>query len=361
VLFPAVRHELSFWYGNNRLVGDLVLPPTAGPHPVLLVVGEPNITDRDYSFWLDDLAEAGIASFTWDRPVWPADAPDPVRRVADHAREVLTAIDRLRCLSEVDVTAVALAGWGEGGWAAAQAATFSSQVRALILAATPTVPPTRLLEHRLVMRLRAAGHTGSDVVTARDVIRRRLDGLLAGSLPAEVDADSAGYQAERWYQDLAVDERFAHPSLVELTADPLPTLSAVSAPVLALFGEQDSTLPLEDSVRGVRTALEAAGHRDHRIAVVRGGDHVLRVRPGHGLGALADGRHQFGEWPTGLTQVIGEWLDVRIRATAALSCSASQLRREASAALPAALGRTHPHGARSGALPVRQLRRRISL
>ena len=238
----GVRHELSFWHGHDRRSGDLRLPPTAGPHPVLLVVQEPGRDQSDYSAWLDAVARAGIATFTWDRAGPRDESPGARLPVAHQAREVLSAVERLGRLPELDVAAVALVGWGEGGWVAAQAATYSNRIAAVILACTPAVVPTQ-----------ADGH------------------------------------------------------------DPRPTLSALTVPVLALFGEQDPCVPLEGSVRGVRTALRDAGHLDHRVAVVRGADHGLRVRAPHGLGPMVDGRHRFGDWPAGLTRLLVEWLDRRLR------------------------------------------------
>ena len=278
----------------------------------MLVVGEPDATERDYSCWLDGMAEAGFACFTWDRGDLDRSSTDPVRRVADQAREVLAALGRVSCLPDLDVSAVALVGWGEGGWAAAQAATFSNRIGALVLASTPTVAPASLVEHRTVRRLRDAGHAGSDVATARDVVRRRIEAVLAGRDVGELDALAEGHRHEPWYQALRSVEGADRPVAEDLPADPLPTLSAVAVPVLALFGEQDPTLPLEESVRGVRAALREAGHDDHQVAVVRGADRLLRVRPAHGLGCQVDGRHQFGEWPPGLTAVIADWLAARI-------------------------------------------------
>lgn len=371
VLFPAVRHELSFWHGSSRLMGDLVLPAAGGPHPVVALVGEPLVTERDRSAWLDGLAAAGYACFTWDRPEPSGCRPDPVRQAAEHAREVLAALERLRCEPVVDSSAVALLGWGEGGWAAAQAATFSSRVKALVLAGTPTADPARLLEHRVIEHLRAAGHAGSDVAAARAAVRRRLTDVMAVG-PGEWDglgdaagrAGALGEDLDRpWYTALQDVEAFTGVTAARLTADPLPTLTAVTVPVLALFGEQDSTLPLEESVRGIRDALRAAGHADHRVAVVRGGDHALRVRPGHGLGVLSAGRHQFGEWPPGLTAVLVEWLDARIHRLADVPAFAPPTDLWGA---PGA-GSGHPsvtdaprRPARPGPLPVRQVRRRIS-
>jgi hypothetical protein len=165
----------------------------------------------------------------------------------------------------------------------------------------------------------------------------------------------------------------ARPEAEQLPPDPLPTLSAVRVPVLALFGEQDPMLPLEESVRGVRTALRDAGHEDHRVAVVRGADRLLRVRPGHGLGSMIDGRHQFGEWPPGLTAVVADWLDARIRTHGELPAfpppevpdltpDLTQGPTPGRLAWSAASSGGGPRAWREARplLPVRQMRRRVS-
>ncbi|MDQ1287543.1 MAG: uncharacterized protein QG622_1108 [Actinomycetota bacterium] len=362
VLFPAIRHEVSFWHGNHRLDGDLVLPPGAGPHPVLLVVADPSLPDRDYSPWLDGLAGHGIASFTWDRGTSVDGAGDPRRRTVDHAREVLSAMDRLRSAPEVDATAIGLAGWGEGGWAAAQAVTFSDRARLLVLAGTPTTEPFDLVEHRILGHLRAAGYAGyaggggddGDAADgARDAVRCWIEGRAEGLSPAELDAGLARWRAEPWFGELgvAVEETAAAKTL---TMDPLPTLSAVSVPLLALFGEQDPLLPLARSVRSLGEALHVAGNTDHRIAVVRDADRALRVRPGHGLGRMVDGLHQFGEWPSGLTDVIAEWLVARLCEPGDVPAFAPP----ADALLVRPRLRVGPVS--TGHAPVRQVRRRIS-
>jgi dienelactone hydrolase len=300
VLFPAVRHEVSFWRGNVRLSGDLRLPASPGPHPVVLMVREPDCLGRDYSAWLDAMAGAGIASFSWDRPHHGSDAEEPAQRTGHQAREVLAAVDRLRSLAELDARATVLMGWGEGGWGAAQAATFSNQIAALILACTP-----------------------------------------AAGLPES----GTGF-------------------------DPRPSLSAVTVPVLALFGEQDPRVPLEGSVRGVRDALRDAGHSRYEVAVVRGADHELRVRPPHGLGPMIDGRHRFGDWPPGLTDLIVAWLRRHLRPDVVPAYPppphAPMLRAPVpQASAPQVPAAQVPVGSRSALwlpppVPVRQVRRRVT-
>jgi len=290
MVLPVVHHQVSFWSGPDRLDGELRLPGTPGPHPVLVVVGEPERRERDYSPWLDDLTIAGFASYTWDRPAPP---PSPVphqRRVMIQAREVLAVLDRLRCVPELGGGPVAVIGWGEGGWAAAQATTFSDEVCALVLACTPgpaTAP--------------RSGRTDRDVEDH----------------------------------------------------DPGPTLSAVTVPVLALFGEQDPLVPAADGVRSVRGTLRDAGHPDHDVAVVRGADHGLRVRAPHGLGPIVDGRHRFGDWPPGLTALLARWLD-RALCPQPVPSFAPPLRA------PLVRGGVHGRTPLPAAVPVRQVRRRVT-
>ena len=310
MLSSRVRHEVSFWHGPDRCSGDLRLPTASGPHPVLVVVREPHHRQRDYSPWLDRVADAGIASFTWDRAQLRDGDPGPRRPIAHQAREVLAAVERLGRLPEVDAAATALVGWGEGGWAAARAATYSDRLAALILACTPAPDPA------------------------------------------------------------------AHPAAGE-GHDPRPTLSALTLPVLALFGEQDPLVPLVESVRGVRTALADAGHVDHEVAVVRGADHGLRVRAPHGLGPMVDGLHRFGDWPPPLTRLVVEWLEARLRPDGVpsyappLRPAAAPLRpHPRPAGVPAAASPAAPSSAQArtaaalaalpAGVPVRQVRRRVA-
>ena len=350
------------------MIGDLVLPATSGPHPVLLVVdggagtGGPG-ESSSRTVWRDELAQAGIASFGWGRPSGGTggSAHSDVRL---RAREVLAAWEKLVCVPEVDGAAVALAGWDDGGWVAAQAATFAGRARALILLSTPMVSAATLAEHRFVGRLRRAGFAADDVSDARETLRRRWYRRADGDSLASILSDDQEFQARAWYP-LLPDARQLGEAATML--DPRPTLSGVTVPVLAMYGEQDSLVPLEDCVRGVRSALRSAGHRDHRVAVVRGADHGLRVRPGHGLGALVDGFHRFGDWPVGLTDFVASWLDSRIRHTASVPSYVPPL----PAAVPGVSGRTgqpsttpwsdaaRPDGEHGG-LPVRQVRRRIA-
>ena len=68
VLLSPVCAAITFWDGMNRLVGDLVLPPWEGPHPVAVFVDGYGPGGRDQGTWQQRLAAAGIASLAYDKP-----------------------------------------------------------------------------------------------------------------------------------------------------------------------------------------------------------------------------------------------------------------------------------------------------
>ena len=61
--------------------------------------------------------------------------------------------------------------------------------------------------------------------------------------------------------------------------DPILALQKVKQPVLAVFGELDSSTPVAATTAVYRTALSQAGNRDYSIKVFPGADHALLVWP----------------------------------------------------------------------------------
>jgi pimeloyl-ACP methyl ester carboxylesterase len=77
-------------------------------------------------------------------------------------------------------------------------------------------------------------------------------------------------------------ELFADPAVVEFVAgigdhDPIPALERLRCPVLAVFGERDTYIPVDESVTKTREALERASNADVTVLVLPDADHWLRV------------------------------------------------------------------------------------
>jgi pimeloyl-ACP methyl ester carboxylesterase len=66
-----------------------------------------------------------------------------------------------------------------------------------------------------------------------------------------------------------------------LDYDPLPALQGLRCPLLAIFGDADTLVPVADSVRLIEHTVTASEHPDAQIVVFPDCDHGIRpVTPG---------------------------------------------------------------------------------
>jgi fermentation-respiration switch protein FrsA (DUF1100 family) len=89
--------------------------------------------------------------------------------------------------------------------------------------------------------------------------------------------------------------------------DPMLALQKVKQPVLAVFGELDSSTPVAATTAVYRTALSQAGNRDYSIKVFPGADHALLIWP-----KPNDQAH----WPVlaaGYLDVMTNWINKHVR------------------------------------------------
>ncbi|MDQ1292203.1 MAG: Hydrolase 4 protein [Actinomycetota bacterium] len=314
VLLAPVRTPVSFWNGMDRLVGDLVLPAWQGPHPVAVFVEGAGPGGRDQGSWPDRLAAAGIGSLAFDKPGCGESTGDWTQQtLRDRATEVLVAVDAIRALPEVDEQAVALIGGSQGAWVASLAAANSDDIAALVMSSGPAVGVLAQEFYRLGRQLPAHGFSRDEVSLAQALLRERLRRLLAGAHPEEVYAAEAACHNAPWYGFMpgTTPEEMAFVARVA-GYDPVPVLAAIRCPLLALYGQDDVFIPVEESLRVLERTLAASRHEDHDMVVVPHADHGLRIFTGDGPTQLVYGHYSPGEIAPGVLELIVTWLDRRI-------------------------------------------------
>jgi pimeloyl-ACP methyl ester carboxylesterase len=314
VLLAPVRTALAFWHGMNRLVGDLVMPPWEGPHPVAVFVDGYGPGGRDQGTWPQRLAAAGIASFAYDKPGCGESTGDwTLQTLQDRAAEVAVAIDLLRDQPGLSSEDLALLGSGQGGWVSLLAAAQGAGIGAVVITSGPALGPLELEQFRLARRMAEAGFGPAEVALAQTLLRERVRRLTAGEGPDSVLASEAAVHRSGWYQLMpgATSEEIAY--VARLAAfDPRPALTALRCPLLALYGADDVFLPVDRNVRILTETLQAARHGDHSVIVVPGADHALRVHLGPQEPQLVDGRYASSEVAPGVFELIVTWLDRRL-------------------------------------------------
>jgi dienelactone hydrolase len=250
--------------GGTTLSGTVYAPAgAAGPLPGLVLVhGSGNgrragVTPEAIAF-----ARQGIAVLAYDKR--PLDEPE-YSLLAD---DVVAAAGVLRAHPGVNPAAVGVWGISEGGWVNPIAAGRSDGISFLVLASAPAQSPIRVQNWNMRNKLAAAGVTGALADTLSDRLYRL--------------ADDAGMFAEADH-------------------DPVPALSALTTPVLAVYGAGDTQVPPAESAAELRRSVSAP----LTVRFLPGAGHTLRVLD-------SDGMYTEALYPS-YADIVGDW----VRAVAA--------------------------------------------
>jgi len=242
----------------------------------VLVDGSGEGACDDWGEWPGRFVDQGAVVLTHDKPGCGGSPGNWLEQTfTDRAHESLAALRVLREHPAVQGRPVGLLGFSQGGWVSLLAATLDpSLVDFVISLSGPGVTPAAQDRVRIERSLRARGLADADTAEALAWIDERASRLLAGEDVAQVLADQSRFSERAWYE--GATEFFDNPLALGFLArildfDPVPVLRQVSCPVLALFGADDTLVPVADSVIAYATQLPA----QPGIAVFPGADHGL--------------------------------------------------------------------------------------
>ncbi|MEZ4652554.1 MAG: alpha/beta hydrolase [Candidatus Eisenbacteria bacterium] len=147
---------------------------------------------------------------------------------------------------------------------------------------------------------RASGATEAQTLSFGRTVRAVWTYLVTGEgqdlAQREWDAVADQPWFEKAYNGPPMMEReriLAHPrmtSFVEHSSfEPAPVLASVRVPMLAVFGEKDTVVPIDRSEAAMRDGFRKSGNRDLTVLHVQNADHGLRVPQADGTLALAEG------------------------------------------------------------------------
>src|SRR6266853_5872220 len=170
---PYAQQEVTFRNGEVTLVGTLLIPPTKGRHPaVILIHGSSTPSRNDFRFYGDLFARKGIAALIYDKRAG-ADLSGASRvDLRDLAVDALAAVTLLKTRDDIDVRQIGLWGHSEGGWVAPIAAAQSKDVAYVISFSGPGVTYAEVNKYADANRLRAHGFSDADIRTATEALAR---------------------------------------------------------------------------------------------------------------------------------------------------------------------------------------------
>jgi uncharacterized protein len=241
---------------------------------------------------VDTVVPLGIAVLRYDRR---PSASDEDIALAVQADDALRALDTLR--KEVGDVPLGLWAWSQGAWAAALAASRSSNVAFLILLAACGVSPAVQMRYGTAEQLRRNGFGDEEALSEVTELRAALEDALRdpsgiGAAQAVVDR-----HADRPWFELAYVPRTLDPTdnWPDMDYDPAPTIAEVGCPVLLFYGEEDEWTPIEPSI----AVWRRAGNADLTVIRLPGTDHA----PTFG------GRHDREAISPEYTEALTSWLD----------------------------------------------------
>jgi pimeloyl-ACP methyl ester carboxylesterase len=282
-----VTAAVEEWTAVPTVVGDLRalirIPDSAGPLPGLVLVdGSGDGACDDWGGWPEWLAGCGAVVLAYDKPGCGGSPGNWAEQtLADRALESLAALNVLREHPSVSGRPVGLLGFSQGGWVGLLAAALpDSTVDFVVSVSGPGVTPAAQERFRIETDLRTDGTSPEALSDALAWIDERTRRLLAGEPVAEVLADQARLADRSWYP--TATRYFDQPEALEFLAgildfDPMQVLPRVLCPVLALFGAQDTLVPVPASIAAFATHLPQLPGGPHGLAVFPGANHGLFV------------------------------------------------------------------------------------
>ena len=286
--FPYHAEEVVYQNGTVQLTGTLTVPQGKGPFPTALLISGSGLQDRDQTifghkpFWVlaDHLSRTGIAVLRVDDPgIGKSTAHPNPATTADFATDVAAGV---AFLNQDDRTGpVGLIGHSEGGAVASIVASRRDDLAFVVLMAAPGVPGTELLRkqnERILEGVGAAPAPKRRLLTLLDTLfttltsdmteterRQHVSEIVRQQLEItgipRVEQNEAQIQA-------AVEQAISPWMRYFLTFDPRPALEAIRVPVLALNGELDVQVDVDQNLTAIAAALKKGGNPDvttHRL------------------------------------------------------------------------------------------------
>ena len=287
--FPYKIEEVAFQNGTVNLAGTLTLPFGDGPFPAVLLISGSGLQDRDETlvghkpFWVlaDHLSRAGIAVLRVDDPGIGKSTPHPKPpTTADFATDVEAGVGFLK--QDTRIGPIGLIGHSEGGLIAAIVASRSNDVSFIVLMAGPGVPGAELLRKQNERIFDAARITGErkqrllalldrlfTILAAEDMAEDERRQAVEEIVRNQLEINGVPPEKQDDGQVLALTEQALTPWMrYFLTFDPRPAFEKIRIPVLALNGELDVQVDVEQNLNAIPAALDKGGNQDvtvHRL------------------------------------------------------------------------------------------------
>lgn len=211
----------------------------------------------------------GYAVLSYDRRAAPGTGDTPLGVQADDA---LAATAMLAAQTSAPV---GVFGFSQGAWAAALAASRSTDVTFLALVGCCGVSPAIQMRYYTDELLRRAGYDAADRAQLHD-LRLAVEDVLRGNGDRTRASDLLATAAtEPWFPLAYLRPELPSPDegWHDMDYDPEPTFAAVSCPTLLMYGADEECVPADASKEAWLRAARISGNSDLTIVDLPGCGH----------------------------------------------------------------------------------------
>jgi pimeloyl-ACP methyl ester carboxylesterase len=284
------EEEVTFRHGDVTLSGTLLVPlGRKRSGAVVITHGSGPATRASYRSWGMEFVRQGIAALVYDKRGNGKSTGDwRSASMEDLARDALAGVELLKRRADIDESLIAVAGHSQGSWIAPLTATLSKDVSFVIASAASGVGPDRQSIYHRANVMREMGFSEADVKTASD-LREKL--YASGRLLFEndprakeerrkVSAELEKYRDEPWFEKGAElppnldNDNPPRGALELLFFEPSPMWEKVKVPVLLIWGDRDTVVPVSEGKKIIENALEKSGNKRVEVKIVPNVDHA---------------------------------------------------------------------------------------
>lgn len=302
--FPYKQEEVTFTNttAGNNLAGTLTLPANGKADKIAILItgsgpqnrNEELFNHRPFLILSDYLTRQGIAVLRYDdRGIGKSTGVFSKATTADFADDAEAAVKYILSRPDLKNMAIGLIGHSEGGMVAPIVASRNSNVKFVVLMASPGIPIAQLLARQIGDAMKLSG-APSDEVAQKMASNLKVFTVMndVKDLPLQHAAPEVelAIRKELDLEPLEKLDRTAKESIVQNTLnqyktpwfryfisfDPAIYLTKVKCPVLALNGTLDFQVESTANLAGIKTGLQKAGNKRFEIVPMEGLNHLFQ-------------------------------------------------------------------------------------